>query len=270
MEEIIQFFLDLLQVTVGGLAPGKCAWFLIPFRWKEGKASVIIPSETHIGIELISQSTGTQTTIKRKAPSESHRTLGFHLNGDGTSTGHKQVMMYKIILYSEAVDSITLSKSESRLAYNAFYMKSIGYGTPTTSLSYQEYDDMQKPIVTSILPKIGINRKASRAVVFGTAQHGGLGLDHLATVQLYGQLQCLLGSIRCNDTTGQLARMMIEFVELECGCTGNVLEQDYERYHGTIIDKNWITEICSHLQLYDAKIQINGLWTPQPGREGDI
>jgi hypothetical protein len=128
---------------------------------------------------------------------------------------------------------------------------------------------MQKPIVNSILPKMGINRKSARAVVFGTSQHGGLGLDHLVTVQLSGQLQYLIGSIQCNDTTGQLVRMMLEFVKLKCGCIGNVLEQDYEQYHGTIIDKNRITEIWSHLQLYDANIQINGLWTPKPGREGD-
>jgi hypothetical protein len=178
-------------------------------------------------------------------------------------------MMNKIGLYSEAVDSSKLWNSEASLAYNAFYMKSIGYGTPSTSLSYQEYDNMQKPVVNSILPKMGINRKAVKAVVFGTSQHGGLGLDHLATVQLYGQFQYLLWSIRCNDMTGQLARMMLEFAKLECGCIDNILEQDYERYHQTIIDKNWITEIWSHRQLYDAKIQINGLWTPKPGREGD-
>jgi hypothetical protein len=32
MEEIIQFFLDLLQVTGGDLAPKKCAWYLISHR----------------------------------------------------------------------------------------------------------------------------------------------------------------------------------------------------------------------------------------------
>jgi hypothetical protein len=63
---------------------------------------------------------------------------------------------------------------------------------------------------------------------------------------------------------------MLEFAKLECGCTDNVLEQDYERYLGKVIDKNWITEKWSHLQLYDAKIQVKGLWTPQPCREGDI
>jgi hypothetical protein len=29
MEDIIQFFLDLLQVTGGDLAPKKCVWYLI-------------------------------------------------------------------------------------------------------------------------------------------------------------------------------------------------------------------------------------------------
>jgi hypothetical protein len=107
-------------------------------------------------------------------------------------------------------------------------MKSIGYGTPSTSLSYQECNDMQKPVVNSILPKMGFNRNTARAVVFGTSHHGGIGLDHLATVQLYGQLQYILGSIRCNDTTGHRARMMLEFGKLKCGCIDNVLEQDYE------------------------------------------
>jgi hypothetical protein len=174
---------------------------------------------------------------------------------EGTSTGHKRVMMDKIRLYSEAVDSSKLWKSEAILAYNAFYMKIIGYGTPSTSMSYQECDNMQKPVVNSILPKMGIHRKAARAVVFGTSQHGGLGFDHLETVQLYGQLQYLIESIRCNATTGQLARMMLKFARFECGCIGNVFKQDYEQYHGTIIDKNWITELWSHLQLYDAKIK---------------
>jgi hypothetical protein len=154
MEEIIKFFLDLLQVTGGEPGPKKCAWFLIAFRWKEGKASVVITNEKHRGIEIVSQSTGPRTTIRRKSPSESHRTLGFHLNGDGTSTGHKNDMMDKIILYSEKVDSSRLLKSEASLVYNAFYMHSIGYRTPSTSMSYQECDSMQKPVVNSIFPKM--------------------------------------------------------------------------------------------------------------------
>jgi hypothetical protein len=82
----------------------------------------------------------------------------------------------------------------------------------------------------AILPKMGrINRKAARAVVFRAAQNWGLGIDHLATVQSHGQLQYLIGSLRYNNTTGQLIRMMMDYAELECSCSGNVLEQEYDR-----------------------------------------
>jgi hypothetical protein len=50
MEEIIQFFLDLLQVTGGDLAPEKCAWFLIARRWKDDKATLINPKASRQGI----------------------------------------------------------------------------------------------------------------------------------------------------------------------------------------------------------------------------
>jgi hypothetical protein len=41
MQDIIQFFLDVLQVTGGDLAPAKCAWYLICHRWKNVKARLL-------------------------------------------------------------------------------------------------------------------------------------------------------------------------------------------------------------------------------------
>jgi hypothetical protein len=40
-------------------------------------------------------------------------------------------------------------------------MSSIAYGTPVTALSFKECDDLQKPVVNAILPKMGITSKAS-------------------------------------------------------------------------------------------------------------
>jgi hypothetical protein len=50
MQMIILFFLDLLQVTGGDLAPEKCVWFLICHRWKNGKARLSNMKESHRGI----------------------------------------------------------------------------------------------------------------------------------------------------------------------------------------------------------------------------
>jgi hypothetical protein len=94
---------------------------------------------------------------------------------------------------------------------------------------------------------MGINRKAHRSVFFGTAQFGGLGLDHLAAYQGHGCLQYLMGHLRCNSTTGKLMRSMLDYTQLECGCTVNVLEQDYGKYSRVLITENWITGIWEHL-----------------------
>jgi hypothetical protein len=68
-------------------------------------------------------------------------------------------------------------------------MPSLAYGTPETTLSYKECQDVQQAVVAAILPKMGIVRNAARKVVFGSAKYCGLGLDHLATIQNYSGLQ---------------------------------------------------------------------------------
>jgi hypothetical protein len=138
-----------------------------------------------------------------------------------------------------------------------------------TTLSFQECEDIQRPVINTILPKMGINRKASRAVVFGTAQFGGIGLDHLATLQGHSRLQYLLGHLRCGDHTGQLVRILIEYTQLECDTMENILEQDYNRFSNCIINKNWITEIWHHLHSCKAIVAVQKKWKPRLGRVND-
>jgi hypothetical protein len=188
MEEIIQFFLDLLQVTGGNLAPEKCVWYLIIHRWKDGKPTLLKKHSSHRGIKIVSRSINTESGVKRKAPNEGYRTMGFFMTGDGTCTAHKKVMTEKASLYTTAIYRSFVWKGESGLAYNSFYLPSIGYGTPAKTLTQQECYNIQKPVVNVILPKMRISRKAHRSVVFGTDQFGGLGLEHLATYQGHNRL----------------------------------------------------------------------------------
>jgi hypothetical protein len=138
MEDIIQCFLDLLQVTGGDLAPGKCVWYLIAHRWKKDVPTLLANKTTHRGIVMKSKATGTISAVKRKAVSQGHITLGFHLCGDGTSRAHKKVMKEKAIKYGEAIKSSSLQRGECAMAYNSCYMASLGYGTTVTSLSMDE------------------------------------------------------------------------------------------------------------------------------------
>jgi hypothetical protein len=108
---------------------------------------------------------------KRKAPEAGHITLGFHMTGDGTSSTHKKVMKEKVVLYGRAITSSSLWRSESAVAYYSFYLPSLGYGMCATTLSYQEYEDIQRPVITTILQKMGINRKSARTVHYSLERH---------------------------------------------------------------------------------------------------
>jgi hypothetical protein len=59
---------------------------------------------------------------------------------------------------------------------------------------------------------MGINRNTALSVVFGTSKYGGLDLNHLDTVQGFGHLQYLIGSVRTQDTTGDLYQILLEYI----------------------------------------------------------
>jgi hypothetical protein len=127
----------------------------------------------------------------------------------------------------------------------------------------------KKHVVNAILRKMGITSNPPRAVVSVKARYGGIGLDHLTSVQSHGQLQHLLGHLQCQYTTGQLIHMTMKFTQMECSCMGNVLEQSYKQYVGAIIDEYWITAIWAHLERCEATVKVTGLWKPTHGREKD-
>jgi hypothetical protein len=107
MQDIIQFFLDVLQVTGGDLAPAKCAWYLKCHRWKNRKARLLQVKETHRGITITCRATGRTAGVKSKAVEVGHKTLGFHMSGDGNCEAHKKVMIDKALMYSNAIRNIT-------------------------------------------------------------------------------------------------------------------------------------------------------------------
>jgi hypothetical protein len=165
------------------------------------------------------------------------------MTGDGTSNEHKRVMEEKGLAYAMAIRNSTLQCGEFRMAYGAYYLPSLAYGTPANTLSYKECEDVQRAVVAAILPKMGIIRNAARKVVFGSAKYGGLGLDHLATIQNYSRLQYLIGHIRSKSITSKIVRQQLDYTQLEIGCSAQVLGQDYNRYSQAILCPNWITAI---------------------------
>jgi hypothetical protein len=142
------------------------------------------------------------------------------------------------------------------MTYGSYYMPSLAYGTPETTLSYKECEDIHHLVVAAILPNMGIAHSAARKVVFGSPTYCGLGIDHLSTVQNLSHLQYLIGHIRSKNITSKLIHHQLDYKQLEIGCPTQFLGQYFERYSLTILCPSWITAIWESLHAYKASISI--------------
>jgi hypothetical protein len=70
--------------------------------------------------------------------------------GDGGSNEHKRVMKEKWLAYAMPIRNSTLQRGECSMAYGAYYLPSLVYDTPTTTLSYKECEDVQRAVVAAI------------------------------------------------------------------------------------------------------------------------
>jgi hypothetical protein len=64
-------------------------------RWKSKNGADQAMSQSHKGINLTLKIEGIPVAFKHEAPSDSHRTLVFHLLGDGQPYSHKKLMREK-------------------------------------------------------------------------------------------------------------------------------------------------------------------------------
>jgi hypothetical protein len=155
------------------------------------------------------------------------------------------------------------------MAYKSFYMPSLGYGTPVTTFTKKDCEEMQIPVVNAMLPKMGIALSAPRAVIFGTAQFGGLGLTQLTALQVHTRLQYLLDHLIYGDETGCLMQVLLEYTQLECGWRGNSRAKGYNKYSALLINTIGITEVWENLHTCKATVEVEGIRKSDANKQQD-
>jgi hypothetical protein len=63
---------------------------------------------------------------------------------------------------------------------------------------------------------------------------------------------------------------MLDYTQLKCGCSGNVLEEDYERYSQVLWTEKWITSIWEHLYSCKSILKITAEWKTLPNSKNDV
>jgi hypothetical protein len=156
------------------------------------------------GLRSLLQSADDQhVDITQRSCTESHKTLGVHDNPFSNHRTEYDHLFAKGRNMAQLISAQTVTRPEAWTAYRDIYRASMSYSLPVTSFTRQELDKIQRRPIQVLLSAMGFNRNMPRAVVFGPASLGGIGLHRLYIEQGSLKTMVVLGHIRHNGRLGQ-------------------------------------------------------------------
>ena len=76
---------------------------------------------------------------------------------------------------------------------------------------------IENKAIMTFLPKMGYNQTTARAVVYGPAEHGGIGIKSLYAEQPVAQITALSQHLRLGSPLGGTIRLNLNWVQIIAG-----------------------------------------------------
>ena len=270
MEEVAQFWEQLLFTTGGALALEKC--FFVAVQWSFEGDIYTLPKGL-VGNVSISLSSGAdydqKEPIRQSATNVGSRVLGVFLAPDGNNAEDLKVMCAKGSSMARNVAHSKLSRSEVATAYEFMLRPSLRYPLCGTTFSKKECDTIDRSYLSMFLSKMGFNRNTKRLLLFGPPSLGAFGFTDTYTDQGISQLSLFIGHIRCKQEIGTLLQILMEHLQLVIGFGSPLFNYPFNRV-SKFCDKTWLTSLWEYVNSIGAVIHLEDEWIILPQREGDI
>ena len=127
---------------------------------------------------------------------------------------------------------------------------------------------MHTYIDSATLPKLGLNRHTPKAVVYGPIKYGGLNYPHFKTIQTTKSIMYLIKQLQWDKDMAKELRVNIEMTQLMAGVETPIMEDP--RTAIDYLEESWVLTVRKRLEMLDAKVWIEDIWSPAKQREGDI
>jgi hypothetical protein len=192
-----------LKSTSGAIVPEKTYVYLIDFEWRAGRWDYLSCAKSPVSFS-VKDINGVLRPVKRYKVWEAQETLGIYLAPDGNTKAQFNKMLQKVIQWSDHMRTGRISKRETWLAFISTIWQTLCYPLPAINLTRKQCDKLMAPLLSYVLPALGICRNFPRNLVFAPHKYMGLGIKHIHTIQeitrlkdiLYHAMQdCLLGSL---------------------------------------------------------------------------
>jgi hypothetical protein len=245
-----QLWRDILYASGGELELPKCYYHLLWVNFSASGHPVLQPGQ--FGPPLILQdANGQDTQIRQYSALQSHKILGSYQAPISNQRPQYQDLLSKARLHARTVASSHVRPHEAWIYYYSVFLRSVGYPLGVSHLSPSQLDNLQRPMVSITLQKMGYTRSLSRAIAFGPSRYGGLDFRDLRTEQGLDQIQLVMRHLRTKDSqAGKLLRITLASLQMSAGVGFPLLQRP-----SVIIphlDGFWIKSIRSFLSASNA------------------
>jgi hypothetical protein len=268
MRETAQWWEQLLWSTGGRLELPKCFYYILHWKFDtEGRASLATRNEMGLELEIRSSQDGSMNHIRQEDCQESHRTLGIQENPAGIYKAEETRLRQKGLVLARQIQAQALTRADAHVLYRSMYLPMMTYGLEVCPRSRKALEAAQSAPISELLSRMGYNSHMPRAVVFGPAKYGGLGLRHLYTEQGTAQTLCFIRHVRHGGQVGQNIRIALAWFQLIAGVSFSALEKP--EFPLPYAEDRWFPPLRTFLAASDFHLISNDLSVVRPRREGD-
>ena len=207
MTENLGCWQRLLQITGGDIDLEKSQWSMLSWtyegQWGTPKLNTKKTMQGDLCLSSPINSTKAIEKLHRLEPHEADRVLGVRLPMDGTMEVEYKFRLKQMATFANRLRNAPLSHYDAYIVYECRYQAMIRYPLAVTYFSPKQCDRLQRSVIHTLLPKIGLNRNMPRAVIFGPLALGGREIMDLRLEQITSQWESTKGHLCREDRAGR-------------------------------------------------------------------
>jgi hypothetical protein len=268
MRKAGQLWETLLHISGGSLNLAKCSWWTVKFwQWIKGHPSLMPLSSRDPDLLMTSGINPETHIIRRHTNKEALKGLGVLMNFHGTFEHHAKTMRFKFDELARRLQRSALSPTLSQVYYTTFYLPSVRYSLPVTSMTEQELHRNQSLMTATVLNKLGYNRHYPHAVAFAPRKVFGCGLVDLRIEQGLRQIQAFLDYVGTDHKVGNVIIISLRHLQVEAGVSFDILCQPKTPL--TYLTDCWVLSLRRFCAAHDISLRTLKNKVPAISRVGD-
>ena len=171
--------------------------------------------------------------------------------------------------FGHQTNAAMLTRSQAVKVYQSIYLGRMRYGLTVSTQSEREYQEIQSPAISALLPKMGYNRHTAQAIVYGPKEDGGIGLMDLYSLQGSRKAVTLIEHTRSESTVGKTLLINLKWTQQALGVGFDILQYPGKNIPASTGDQ-WFRGLRKFLHKSDCSIALAAITPPTPRRQGDI